>query len=130
MDKNGQIALGYKPFKLRLDSKNLVLTVESNRNEPRPLTVNPNMDHDDLVEKVDFHHRLLVDDSILEAFELPRRMDRYGFGVAVDSNGDLNVVYVFGGKVKAPEQPRKSLDDYYNMMNLYVTPKGSKLNKN
>jgi len=128
MDKEGQIPLGYKPFKLRLDSKNLVLTVESNRNEPRPLKVNPTIDHDELVEMIDYHHRLLVDDSILEAFELPRRMDRYGFGVAVDSNGDLNVVYVFGGKVKTQEQPKKTLDDYYNMMNLYVTPKGNRLN--
>lgn len=125
MSANGTIPLGYKPFAFKMNFKNFVLDLVSTRRADRPLVVDPKMDHDELLEIIDYHFRQMADESTLEAFELPKRMDRYGFGFAVDASGNLNIVYSFGGKVKQQETPKKTLDDYYNMMNLYVTPKGS-----
>lgn len=125
MTANGTIPLGYKPFAFKMNFKNFVLDLVSTRTVDRPLVVDPKMDHDELLQIIDYHFRQMADESTLEAFELPKRMDRYGFGFAVDASGNLNIVYSFGGKVKSQETPKKTLDDYYNMMNLYVTPKGS-----
>lgn len=125
MDKDGNIPIGFKPATLKLDSKHFNLHLETLKNHVIPLKVNPNADREDIFHLINHHFKQFVDYAILEAFQLPEVIDKYGFGISIDSNDVITVVYTFGGKNR-PAKPQKSLEDYHKWS--YVTPRGSKIN--
>lgn len=122
MDSNGNIPLGFKPATLKMDFKNFVLNVETRKTHIVPLKVDAQTSKDDLLEEIDFHFRKLVDDSIVEALEIPKAMDKYGFGISIDSNDDITIVYTFGGKNR-PGKSTKKVQDFFSWQ--FVTPSGS-----
>lgn len=122
MDSNGNIPLGFKPATLKMDFKNFVLNVETHKTHIVPLKVDAQTSKDDLLEEIDFHFRKLVDDSVVEVLEIPKAMDKYGFGISIDSNDDITIVYAFGGKNR-PGKSTKKVQDFYSWQ--YVTPSGS-----
>lgn len=123
MDKNGYIPIGFKPARLRMDFKNFNLNLETFKSHVIPLKADPNMDREDLFHLINHHFKQFVDDSIVEAFQLPQVIDKYGFGISIDSNDVITIVYSFGGKNR-PGKSEKKLEDYYKLS--YVTPNGSK----
>jgi hypothetical protein len=125
MDKDGNIPIGFKPATLKMNFKNFVLTLKTFKSHVIPLKVNPNIDREDLFHLVNHHFKQFIDDSIVEAFQLPQVIDKYGFGISIDSNDVITIVYSFGGKNR-PGKSEKPLDDYYKWS--YVSPKGSKNN--
>jgi len=127
MDKDGNIPIGFKPATLKMDFTNFNLHLETLKNHVIPLRVNPNADREDLFYAITHHFKQFVDNAILEAFQLPEVIDKYGFGISVDSNDVITVVYTFGGKNR-PTSSQKSLEDYHKWS--YVTPKGNTVNFN
>jgi len=127
MDKDGNIPIGFKPATLKMDFKNFNLHLETLKNHVIPLKVNPNADHEDIFYMINHHFKQFVDYAILEAFQLPEVIDKYGFGISIDSNDVITVVYTFGGKNR-PAKPVKSLEEYHKWS--YVTPKGNTVNFN
>jgi hypothetical protein len=123
MDANGNIPLGNKPATFKIQAKGFDLTLQTTKNQLVPLKVDPKMDHNDLLELIDVHFQRMTDEYIIEAILLPQAMDRYGFGISVDSNNMITVVYAFGGQKRPERDQSKTLMDYYSQ--VYVTPKGS-----
>jgi len=128
MDANGNIPLGNKPFTFRIQAKGFDLTAQTTRNQAAPLKVDPKIDHNELLELIDVHFQRMTDEYIIESILLPQAMDRYGFGISVDSSNVITVVYAFGGQKRPERDPSKTLMDYYSY--AYVTPKGTKYNYN
>lgn len=124
MDANGNIPLGNKPSTFKIQAKGFDLTLQVTRNQAFPLKVDPKIDHNELLELIDVHFQRMTDEYIIEAILLPQAMDRYGFGISVDSNNVVTVVYAFGGQKRPERDQSKSLMDYYS--HVYVSPKGSK----
>jgi hypothetical protein len=101
MDAQGNIPLGTKPSVFRITADNFDLKLSTTRNYITPLKVDPSMNHDDLLEAIDEHFRQLTNDYLAENFEVVKIIDRYGFGIAIDANDDITVVYAFGGNKKS-----------------------------
>ena len=109
MDAQGNLPLGTRPSVFKIEADNFSLKLSTTKNYITPLKVDPTMQHDDLLEAMDWHFRTLTNDYLAENFELVKIVDRYGFGIALDANNDITVVYTFGGNKKAAT-PRKLLD--------------------
>ena len=123
MDAQGNIPLGTKPSVFRITADNFDLKLSTTKNYITPLKVNPSMNHDDLLEAIDWHFRTLTNDYLAENFEVVNIIDRYGFGIAIDANDDITVVYAFGGNKKA-STPKKLLDYYQDV--AYVSQSGAR----
>jgi len=123
MDAQGNIPLGTKPSLFKIEADDFVLKLSTTKNYITPLKVDPTMQHDDLLEAVDWHFRTLTNEYLSENFELVNIVDKYGFGLALDSNGDITIVYSFGGNKKM--QPAKKLYDYYQDV-AYVSQSGAR----
>jgi len=126
MDSNGKLPLGWIPLSLRMNFKYLNLNIESTDSYPFPLTVDPNMARSDLLEAIDNHHRILVENTTLEeALQLSRVINTYGFGINLNENDNtITLVYSFGTqhkKVVSKQNLRAKLSDYE-----YVSANGEK----
>lgn len=125
MDKDGNMQLGFAPLNLRIEMKNFKLNLESTNSSLFPFKADKNMPRDELYATIDEFYRGLVQNAPLEeALQLSKRINTYGFGIALDANKDINVVYSFGQQ--GDYQPRARLADRLSNYE-YVTPKGSKL---
>lgn len=125
MDKDGNMQLGFAPLNLRIEMKNFKLNLESTNTSLFPFKADQNMPRDELYATVDQFYRGLVQNLPLEeSLQLSKIINTYGFGIALDANKDINVVYSFGQQ--GDYQPRSRLTDRLSNYE-YVTPKGSKL---
>jgi hypothetical protein len=123
MDAQGNIPLGTKPSVFKIEADNFVLKLSTTKNYITPLKVDPSLNHDDLLEAIDWHFRTLTNDYLAENFEVVKIIDRYGFGIALDANNDITIVYAFGGNKKAAA-PKKLLDYYQDV--AYVSQSGAR----
>ena len=57
MDAQGNIPLGTKPSVFRITADNFDLKLSTTKNYITPLKVDPSMNHDDLLEAIDWHFR-------------------------------------------------------------------------
>jgi len=116
-DANGRLPLGWIPLTFNMDFKNFNLRIESTDSYSFPLTVDPAMSRQDLLEAIDNHHRVLVENTTLEeALQLTRVINTYGVGIHLNENDDtISIVYSFGSQhkrvVKKPNL-RAKLSDY------------------
>jgi hypothetical protein len=109
-----------------MDFKNFNLRIESTDSYSFPLTVDPAMSRQDLLEAIDNHHRVLVENTTLEeALQLTRVINTYGVGIHLNENDDtISIVYSFGSQHKrVVNKPnlRAKLSDYE-----YVSASGGK----
>ncbi|MFN9952204.1 MAG: hypothetical protein ACK55I_03825, partial [bacterium] len=83
-----------------MDFKNFNLKIESTDSFSFPLTVDPSLSKQDLLEAIDNHHRVLVENTTLEeALQLTRVINTYGVGVYLNEKDDtVSIVYSFGSQ--------------------------------
>jgi len=116
-DANGRIPLGWIPLTFNMDFKNFNLKIESTDSFSFPLTVDPSLSKQDLLEAIDNHHRVLVENTTLEeALQLTRVINTYGVGVYLNEKDDtVSIVYSFGSqhsRVVKKTNLRAKLSDY------------------
>lgn len=116
MDSNGNIPIGWFPFTFDLDFERANIHIESTDSLAFPLKVDPNWPRLDILEAIDNHHRVLIENTTLEdALRLGKNLNTYGFGIALDSNNDITIVYAFGSQGNKGDRKtnyRARLSDY------------------
>lgn len=117
MDSNGRIPLGWIPLTFKMDFKYFNLKIESTDSYSFPLTVDPNTPRLDLLEEIDNHHLLLIENTTLEeVLQMSRAINTYGFGIHLNENDDtITIVYSFGTqhkKVVKKTNLKAKLSDY------------------
>lgn len=126
MDSNGNIPLGWIPVQLDMNFELFDLKIESTDSYPFPLRVDPGTPRNEILELIDNHHREIIENTTLEdALQLTKIINAYGFGISLDSNDDITIVYSFGSQnnpVLRNKNLRARLSDYD-----YVTSRGSNL---
>jgi len=130
MDSNGNLPLGWSPVTFTMDFRNFHLKLESTDSYPFPLRVDPSLPQNHIKELIDNHYRLLIENTTLEDVNVvARSINTYGFGIALDANNDVTIVYSLGssgtrGQAKNTNYKAK-LMDY-----TYTTSKGVRLDFN
>lgn len=128
LNQDGTVSLGFQPLTLRMEMKNFKLNLESTSEIPFPFRVDTSLPREELYDLIDHHHRTLIQNiSTEQALHLSRRINTMGFGIALDSNGDINIVYALGQQ--GDYTPRNRLTDRLNDY-VYVTPKGNRIDLN
>ncbi len=126
MDSNGNIPIGWFPLTFDMDFENANVHIESTDSLAFPLKVDPNWPRLDILEAIDNHHRVLVENTTLEdVLRLGKNLNTYGFGIALDSNNDISIVYAFGSQGNRGEKKtnyRARLSDY-----TYVSRNGGNI---
>jgi hypothetical protein len=126
MDSNGNIPIGWIPLTFDMDFENANIHIGSTDSYAFPLKVDPNWPKLDILEAIDNHHRVLIENTTLEdVLRLGKNLNTYGFGIALDSNNDISVVYAFGSQGNRAEKKtnyRPRLSDY-----TYVARNGGNL---
>ena len=125
MDSNGNIPIGWFPQTYDMDFENVNVNIESSDLLAFPLKVDPNWPRLDILEAIDNHHRVLVENTTLEdALRLGKNLNTYGFGINLDANNDITIVYAFGSQGNRGDRKtnyRARLNDY-----TYVSRNGGK----
>jgi hypothetical protein len=126
MDSNGNIPLGWSPVSFNMDFKNFLLRLESTDSYSFPLRVDPTLPKEHIKEYIDNHHRLLIENTTLEdVMVVAKSINTYGFGIALDANNDITIVYSLGSSGSRPTKNtnyRARLTDY-----TYTTSKGGNI---
>jgi hypothetical protein len=116
MDSNGNIPIGWFPLTYDMDFENVNVHIESTDSLAFPLKVDPNWPRLDILEAIDNHHRVLVENTTVEeALRLGRNLNTYGFGIALNANNDISIVYAFGSQGNRGDRKtnyRARLNDY------------------
>jgi len=108
MDSNGNIPIGWIPLTFDMDFENANIHIGSTDSYAFPLKVDPNWPKLDILEAIDNHHRVLIENTTLEdVLRLGKNLNTYGFGIALDSNNDISIVYAFGSQGNRAEKKNK-----------------------
>ena len=123
MDSNGNLPLGWNPVTFTMEFKNFLLKIESTDSYSFPLRVDTTLPVAHIKELIDNHYRLLIENTTLEdVMVVAKSINTYGFGISLDANNDITIVYSLGSSGSRPSKNtnyRERLNDY-----TYTTSKG------
>lgn len=97
MDKSGNITQVFSPLIVRMELPNFKLKLTTTAHYALKIDLN-DLNKEEIIHEIKNEYRLLVGTLFQEGFGVLNSISHHGFGVSMNSNDEITVVYVLGAQ--------------------------------